>query len=66
MAEVIVKGMGCAHCKEAVARAIADLPGITDVSVDLASGKAEWHGEEGERAVKAVREALLELGFESE
>lgn len=66
MASVIVRGMSCNHCKEGVSKAIAALPEITDVHVDLASGKAEWRGDESARAVQAVKEALLELGFEAE
>lgn len=66
MASVIVKGMTCDHCKQSVTKAIAVLPEITDVHVDLASGKAEWHGDESARAVQAVKEALLEIGFEAE
>jgi len=66
MASVTVKGMSCNHCKESVTKAIAALPEITDVHVDLVSGKAEWHGDESARAVQAVKEALLELGFEAE
>lgn len=66
MPSVTVKGMNCNHCVKAVTRAIAALPGIADVSVDLASGRAEWHGEEGPESVAAVKAALLELGFEAE
>lgn len=65
MANVIVKGMSCDHCKQAVAKAVAALPGITDVRVDLATGRVEWRGDETSRAVKAVREAVLETGFET-
>ena len=66
MASVIVKGMQCDHCKQGVYKAIAELPGITDVTVDRASGRAEWHGDESAEAKRAVKEALKELCFESE
>lgn len=64
MASVTVKGMSCDHCKSAVGKAIAALPGITDVSVDLASGKAEWRGDESPEAMQAVKKAVEEVGFE--
>ncbi len=66
MASVTVKGMHCNHCKQAVTKAIAALPGITDVDVDLESGEARWRGDESAEAVKAVKEAVLEIGFEAE
>lgn len=64
MANVIVKGMNCDHCKSAVTKAIAALPGITGVTVDLATGKAEWRGDESREAARAVKEAVEEAGFE--
>jgi len=64
MASVTVKGMSCNHCKSAVTKAIAALPGITDVTVDLAAGKAEWRGDESREAMQAVKKAVEEVGFE--
>ena len=34
----IVEGMTCQHCVASVTEEVAELPGVTDVSVDLASG----------------------------
>jgi copper chaperone CopZ len=36
-----VEGMGCEGCVAAVRQALADVPGVTRVQVDLASGTAE-------------------------
>lgn len=33
-----VEGMTCQHCVASVTEEVAELPGVTDVSVDLASG----------------------------
>ncbi len=33
--EVIVTGMTCTHCSNAVSEALTALPGVADVSVDL-------------------------------
>ena len=35
-----ITGMTCEHCVKAVSGAIGDLPGVTDVKVDLAAGEA--------------------------
>ncbi len=34
-----VTGMTCGHCVKAVTEEVAAIPGVTDVAVDLASGK---------------------------
>lgn len=39
-----VAGMNCNHCKANVERAIRQVPGVTDVTVDLASGTATVSG----------------------
>ncbi|MHB8070031.1 MAG: heavy-metal-associated domain-containing protein [Desulfobaccales bacterium] len=38
MPEIKVKGMSCSHCAAAVTKALQNLPGVTGVQVDLASG----------------------------
>ncbi|MDR1736390.1 MAG: cation transporter, partial [Oscillospiraceae bacterium] len=41
-----VRGMSCAHCENAVKKALSALDGVTSVNVSLASGTAEVaHGE---------------------
>jgi copper chaperone len=42
MPEITVKGMSCAHCVAAVTRAVASLPGVSNVKVDLASGRVTY------------------------
>ena len=37
--EITVKGMSCGHCATAVTKALEELPGISQVQVDLASGR---------------------------
>ena len=39
MPEIKVKGMSCEHCVAAVTKAVAGLPGVSNVEVDLASGR---------------------------
>ena len=42
MPEITVKGMSCAHCVAAVTKAVASLPGVSNVKVDLASGRVTY------------------------
>jgi copper chaperone len=42
MPEIIVKGMSCAHCVAALTKAMASLPGVSQVAVDLASGRVSY------------------------
>lgn len=58
---VIVEGMSCNHCRGSVERAIAALPGVESVTVDLASKRAEIVGNV---VLSAVKSAVEALGFE--
>lgn len=60
---IIVKGMSCGHCKAMVEKNLAKLPGVDNVTVDLASGETRITGEvDGD----AVRKVIDELGFSVE
>lgn len=55
-----VEGMSCASCVGRVERALAALPGASDVAVNLATGRASLAlpvGTPPSRAVEAIREA---------
>ena len=54
----IIEGMSCNHCRAHVERAIASVEGVTSVTVDLASGRAEVKGSAtAEQIIAAVTEA---------
>lgn len=40
--EITVKGMSCGHCAAAVTKALEALPGVSQVSVDLNTGKVSF------------------------
>jgi copper chaperone len=60
MPEITVKGMSCAHCVAAMTKAMAGLPGVSHIEVDLASGRVTYDcaapipREDLERVVKAA------------
>lgn len=55
--------MSCNHCKAAVEKAIARVPGVTSVAVDLPSGTAYVTGTHDPAAIIA---AVSTIGYEAE
>jgi copper chaperone len=58
-----VVGMTCGHCVSAVTEEVSQLPGVTGVDVDLASGGLTVTSE-GPVEESAVRAAVEEAGYE--
>ena len=60
MPEIKVKGMSCGHCAGAVTKALQNLPGVSEVQVDLAGGRVHYQSaaplspEELARVIKAA------------
>lgn len=61
--ELIVTGMNCPHCQASVTKAIRSVEGVTDVSVDLASGVTQIEGNaDSDKISQVVREAGFDIG----
>jgi copper chaperone CopZ len=60
---IVVAGMSCDHCANAIRAEIGRLPGVAGVDVDVAAGKVRITGEPlpGDMA---LREAVEEAGYE--
>lgn len=54
MMRLAVAGMTCAHCVEAVTRAVQAVPGAGEVRVDLAHGEVTVQGHPDPEAVRAA------------
>jgi copper chaperone len=58
--EINVKGMSCGHCAAAVTKALEALPGVSQVQVDLSTGRVSFASagpiprEELARVIKAA------------
>lgn len=61
MTTIRIKGMSCQHCVASVTKALEELPGVTDVRVDLQQATATFNGEAEEQKVK---DAIAAIGFE--
>ena len=57
-----VKGMTCAHCVLSVREEVSEVPGVSAVDVDLASGRMTVSGESFDEY--AVRAAVTVAGYE--
>jgi copper chaperone CopZ len=58
--ELAITGMTCDGCVRAVQRALSRVPGVTDVAVDLAKGRAVV---DGDAAPEALVAALERAGY---
>lgn len=56
-----VSGMTCGHCVQAVTSEVSAIDGVTDVQVDLESGRVDVTGEGVTE--EAVRAAVDEAGY---
>jgi len=58
-----VAGMSCAHCTHAVRSELQDVPGVSEVSVDLETKRVVVRGEGLDDAV--LRAAIVAAGYEA-
>ena len=58
-----VNGMTCSHCVASVTEEVSEVAGVTDVDVDLASGRLSVTSSEPVDT-GAVRAAVAEAGYE--
>ncbi len=65
MPGISVTGMSCEHCKKSVTEAIAGIPGVASVVVDLQKGRADWTDADPARPVspERIKEAVKRIGF---
>ncbi|NGO12672.1 heavy-metal-associated domain-containing protein [Streptomyces sp. HC44] len=56
-----VTGMSCEHCAASITEEVSDVPGVTDVVVDLASNVVTVHATELDD--DQVRAAIVEAGY---
>lgn len=62
MPSLNVQGMSCNHCKSSVTKAVASVPGVADVNVDLEKGTASWT-EKSPVDIEKVKTAIRDMGF---
>ena len=60
---VTVTGMTCGHCASSVRDEVGDIPGVTAVDVDLATGKVTVDSE-CEVDSAAIQDAVEDAGYQ--
>jgi copper chaperone len=63
MTKIKIKGMSCQHCVMAVTKALKEIEGVQDVSVDLTSGEATFNETRPVDQAK-VKEKIKNAGYE--
>ena len=59
-----IEGMTCDHCVIRVGRAIASVPGVTEVDVNLKRKEAVVKFEESKTDLEKIKAAVREAGYE--
>ncbi|MGY0693941.1 copper chaperone CopZ [Virgibacillus sp. FSP13] len=59
-----VKGMTCGHCKSSVEGALGELGGVTNVEVDLATGKVDVTYDDAKVTTQDMQEAVEDQGYD--
>lgn len=63
IATINIKGMSCEHCVKRVTGALEKMPGVSNVSVDLASGQATLEKADGV-SIDDIARVIEETGYE--
>jgi len=63
MKTIKVKGMSCEHCVKAVKKALSEVEGIKDVTVDLSKGEVSFE-EQAPVAPEVLKERIKKAGYE--
>ncbi len=61
MVTVKIKGMSCQHCVGSVQKSLEDIPGISNVVVDLEKGEARY---DGDVDLEIIEKVVTGIGFE--
>ncbi|WJJ14324.1 heavy-metal-associated domain-containing protein (plasmid) [Prescottella equi] len=62
-ANYTVVGMTCGHCVRSVTEEVSEVPGVTDVDVDLASGRLAVTSDEQPVSDERIRQAVADASY---
>jgi len=63
MRKIGIKGMSCSHCVSAVKKALEEIEGVRNVSVDLETGSAAFD-EDRPVPLELLRKKIEKAGYE--
>lgn len=58
MKSIVVEGMHCPKCVASVTKALSEVPGLSNVSVNLEKGLATFDGDATEDSIKKAIDAI--------
>ncbi|HLQ72703.1 MAG TPA: heavy-metal-associated domain-containing protein [Bacillota bacterium] len=61
-----ISGMTCKNCVASVQGALEQLSGVSNVNVDLDSGKVVVNHDEGAVSLESLKDSVLDQGFDVE
>ncbi len=59
-----VTGMSCSHCEHSVKTAVASLTGVSNVQVELTTGKVTVEYDPAQVDMKTIQDAIEDQGYE--
>lgn len=59
-----VKGMSCGHCEHSVKTSVGSLTGVSDVKVELKTGKVTVEYDPGKVDLKTIENTIEDQGYE--
>lgn len=59
-----VKGMSCSHCEHSVKTAVGSLVGVSDVNVELKTGKVTVEFDPAKVDIKTIQDTIEDQGYE--
>jgi copper chaperone len=62
MDRIKIKGMSCQHCVGSVKKALENVPGLSQITVNLDEGEASFKNENVSR--EEIRTTISKIGFE--
>jgi copper chaperone len=59
-----IQGMSCEHCQMTINKGLKALPGIKEIDIDLASGRAEVCFDPTLTGVDLIKQKIRDLGYQ--
>jgi len=63
--QINVDGMSCGHCVETIENVLGKVAGVNQVQVSLENKKVSVDFDENQTTVDAIKEKIVEAGFET-
>lgn len=64
MEKIKIQGMTCQHCVRTVTKALADIPGLKDIKVNLEKGEATYENVDNVPK-QLIRQAIEKAGYQT-